>query len=124
LLDSSRLPEPFRKRARHVISENQRVLDARQALRDGNAAALGRLMNASHRSLRDDFEVSVADVDRLVELAQLEHAVFGARMTGGGFGGAIVALADRTSALTSARRIASAYTSHSRYHGAVLLPST
>jgi galactokinase len=124
LLDSRRLPDPFRKRARHVISENQRVLGARQALRNGNAAALGLLMNASHLSLRDDFEVSVADVDRLVALAQSEHDVFGARMTGGGFGGAIVGLAGRSSALTTAQRIANAYTSHGRYRAAVLSPHT
>jgi galactokinase len=107
-----------------VISENQRVLDARQALRDGNAATLGRLMNASHISLRDDFDVSVPDVDRLVELAQAEDAVFGARMTGGGFGGAIVGLANRSEAMATAQRIANAYTSGGRYRAVVLSPPT
>jgi galactokinase len=78
------------RRARHIVTENQRVLDAVDALRVGDAPRLGSLLKASHRSLRDDFEVSVPAVDRLVEIADRHPAVFGARMTGGGFGGAVV----------------------------------
>jgi galactokinase len=105
-----------------VITENQRVLRARQALQTGDAIEFGVLMNASHASLRDDFEVSVPDVDRLVELAQSDRSVFGARMTGGGFGGSIVGLAHRSQALPAAHRIASAYMSHGSYHAVVLSP--
>lgn len=82
------------KRARHVITENQRVLDAVQALNKGDISRLGQLMNASHLSMRDDFEITTPEIDYLVELAQsVIGASGGARMTGGGFGGCIVALA-------------------------------
>jgi galactokinase len=85
-------PVAFR-RARHVISENARTLDAAQALKAGNLAAMGPLMAASHASMRDDFEITLPPIDALVSLLQDaigEHG--GARMTGGGFGGAVVAL--------------------------------
>ncbi|MDO4626084.1 MAG: galactokinase [Pasteurellaceae bacterium] len=82
------------KRARHVISENQRVLDAVKALKTGNLSLLGELMQQSHQSMRDDFEITVPQIDYLVELAQTAiGSSGGARMTGGGFGGCIVALA-------------------------------
>jgi len=83
------LPEPLRRRARHVITENQRVLDALHAV---DAPAFGALMNASHASLRDDYDVSVPALDRLVCLLQDCDGVHGARLTGAGFGGACVAL--------------------------------
>jgi galactokinase len=121
-LESSGLRDPLRKRARHVISENQRVLDAADALRQGRAAEFGALMNASHESLRVDFEVSVPDVDRLVALAQSQHGVFGARMTGGGFGGAIVGLADASNARGVAERVAADYNAGGRYRATVLAP--
>ncbi|MBE2895626.1 galactokinase [Pasteurellaceae bacterium HPA106] len=88
------LDKDVAKRARHVVTENQRVLDAVQALEKGDLAALGKLMGQSHASMRDDFEITVPEIDYLVELAQ--EAIGGeggARMTGGGFGGCIVALA-------------------------------
>lgn len=82
------------KRARHVVTENQRVLDAAQALNCGDISRLGELMNASHVSMRDDFEITTPEIDYLVELAQsVIGKSGGARMTGGGFGGCIVALA-------------------------------
>jgi galactokinase len=83
------LPGPLRRRARHVVSENARVLEAARGV---GAERFGVLMNQSHASLRDDYEVSVAEVDRLVDLLQRHPAVYGARITGGGFGGACVAL--------------------------------
>lgn len=86
------LPEPLNRRARHVVTENARVLAAVDALRTGDAAEVGRLFLASHASLRDDFEVSTPEVDALVETTKSIHGVHGARITGGGFGGAIVAL--------------------------------
>ncbi|MDQ6627546.1 MAG: galactokinase [Pseudomonadota bacterium] len=83
------LPEPWRRRARHVVRENARVL---QALAASSAAEFGALMDASHASLRDDFEVSVPQLDQLVALLQAHPAVYGARLTGAGFGGACVSL--------------------------------
>jgi len=83
------LPEPLRQRARHVVTENRRVLRAR-VTRD--AAEFGRLMSASHASLRDDFQVSVPELDALVATLEELPSVYGARLTGAGFGGACVAL--------------------------------
>ncbi|MGI8909240.1 MAG: galactokinase [Rubrobacteraceae bacterium] len=79
------------KRARHIVTENARVLEAADALRGGDYAELGRLMYASHVSMRDDFEISVPEIDTFVELAREAGAV-GARLTGGGFGGCAIAL--------------------------------
>lgn len=79
------------RRVRHVVTENQRVLDTVALLESAGAAAIGALLDASHRSLRDDFEVSVPELDLAVETA-LENGAIGARMTGGGFGGAAIAL--------------------------------
>lgn len=85
------LPPPLGDRVRHVVTENARVLDGVAALRSGNMVAFGELMNESHRSLRDDYGVSTPELDRLVRLA-VEHGALGARLTGAGFGGCIVAL--------------------------------
>jgi galactokinase len=82
--------ETFR-RVRHVITENQRVLDTVAALRAEGPLAIGELLDASHVSMRDDFEISVPELDLAVETAQANGAI-GARMTGGGFGGAAIAL--------------------------------
>ncbi len=82
------------KRARHIVTENQRVLDAVAALERGDLTRLGELMGQSHDSMRDDFEITTPEIDYLVELAQLAIGNSGgARMTGGGFGGCIVAVA-------------------------------
>jgi galactokinase len=102
--------EPLiRRRARHVITENERTLRAAAALERGDAEEMGRLMNASHASLRDDFEVSRRELDVMVELAQAHPACHGARMTGAGFGGCAVALVRRESAGEFARTVAAAY---------------
>ena len=85
------LPDPWRRRARHVVSENTRVLRAVVGI-GADAAGLGRLMNESHASLRDDYEVSIPELDRLVSLLQEHPAVHGAKLTGAGFGGACVAV--------------------------------
>jgi len=90
-----RLPPGPAKRCRHVVTETARVRRAAEALARGDLAALGALMNQSHASLRDDMEVSTPEVDRLAEIARKTPGVFGARMMGGGFGGCIIALADR-----------------------------
>jgi galactokinase len=86
------LPETIYRRCRHVVTENQRVLEAAKALQSGDAGEVGRLMYASHASLRDDYEVSCKELDLLVELAAATPGVCGARMTGGGFGGCTVNL--------------------------------
>ena len=83
--------ETFR-RVRHIVTENQRVLDTVAALRAEGPLAIGALLDASHASMRDDFEISVAELDLAVETARA-HGAIGARMTGGGFGGAAIALA-------------------------------
>jgi galactokinase len=79
------------RRVRHVVTENQRVLDTVNALKQDGPRAIGKLMYASHESMRDDFEISVDELDTAVETA-LRHGAIGARMTGGGFGGAAIAL--------------------------------
>jgi galactokinase len=89
------LPEPIRSRVRHVVTENARVLRAVDALRAGDFALMGRLMFESHQSLRDDYEVSCAELDAMVEIAASIEGVIGARMTGGGFGGCTVNLVRR-----------------------------
>jgi galactokinase len=86
------LPEDLRKRARHVVTENARVLAAKDALRTGDSAALGRLLAESHASLRNDFAVSTPEIDLLVELAGTAPGAVGARLTGAGFGGCTVNL--------------------------------
>jgi galactokinase len=86
------LPDPVRRRCRHVITENERTLLAAEAFAQGDKRLLGKLMKLSHESLRDDYEVSCFELDTIVELAWSHPAVFGARMTGGGFGGCSVNL--------------------------------
>ena len=86
------LPDIVMRRCRHVIGENARVLQAAGALELGDLQAFGNLMRQSHRSLRDDFEVSCSELDLMVELAEQAEGVYGARMTGGGFGGCTIAL--------------------------------
>jgi len=97
------------RRAVHVVAENGRVLDAVKALRSGDLAAFGRRMAESHASLRDLFEVSSPELDRMVELAQGEPGVYGARMTGGGFGGCTINLVEASQAESFGARIAARY---------------
>ncbi len=80
------------RRARHAVTENQRTLEAKAELVKGNLAAFGKLLNASHHSLRDDYEVTGIELDTLVDTAQVQAGVLGARMTGAGFGGCAIAL--------------------------------
>jgi galactokinase len=105
---ADRLPAPLSLRARHVITENARVLEA---ARGADAARFGQLMNDSHGSLRDDYEVSVVALDQLVELLQRDSAVYGARLTGAGFGGACVALCHAGMAAAVGSRVVAAYNS-------------
>jgi galactokinase len=103
------LEEPLCRRARHVVTEDERVLQAVAALRANDPAQVGELFYASHASMRDDFEVSVPQVDALVEIASSDHDVYGARLTGGGFGGSVIMLAKRGSGRAVADRVARRY---------------
>lgn len=116
------LPEPLGRRARHVMTENARVLSAVAALRGADVQHLGALMNASHLSQRDDYEVSVPEVDLLVELARGHDDVYGARLTGGGFGGSVVIFAAAGHGTAVAKRVAGQYAAHTGREGRVLLP--
>ena len=93
------------RRVRHIIMENQRVLDTVTALRTSGAAAIGRFLNESHLSMRDDFEISAPELDLAVASAQ-ERGAIGARMTGGGFGGAAIALVRNDDAAAVAAGVA------------------
>lgn len=97
------------KRCRHIISDNQRVRQAKQAMFDGDPVAFGQLMLAGHASERDDFECSCEEVDFLVETATTLPGCFGARLTGGGFGGSTVNLVKRTQADAFATALKAAY---------------
>lgn len=95
---SGGLDDLTRRRALHVIGENDRTVRAAEAMRRGDAVELGRLMNESHRSLRDDYEVSSEALNAMVEAASEHEACYGARMTGAGFGGCAMALIRRDAA--------------------------
>ncbi|HOG46754.1 MAG TPA: galactokinase [Anaerolineae bacterium] len=103
------LPPLVRKRAAHVVSEDARVLAAVRALEEGQAAEFGRLMDASHASLRDDYEVSSPQLDLMVELARQAPGCLGARMTGAGFGGATVSLVREGEVSAFVAQVAGAY---------------
>jgi len=103
------LTELLLKRARHVVSENQRTLEAVKVLEKGDLERFGELMNASHESLRDDYEVSSKELDVLVELAWKQPGVLGARMTGAGFGGCTVNLVRQEAAEAFAEAVGRGY---------------
>ena len=117
-----RLPEPLNRRARHVVTENARVLAAVDALRQEDPSTLGRLFLESHTSMRDDFDVSLPDIDLLVEIAARTPRSYGARLTGGGFGGSIVMLCELGAAADATRAAARAYGAVSKHVAQVLLP--
>ncbi|HLJ94183.1 MAG TPA: galactokinase [Gemmataceae bacterium] len=118
------LPEPLCRRARHVITENDRVLAAVQALRTADLTRLGQLFYASHESMRDDYQISVAEIDLIIELARSEAAVYGVRLTGGGFGGSVVMMAHAGSGRAVAERIAQLYAARSGCQPRILVPTT
>jgi len=125
------LPEPLGRRVRHVVTENARVLAAVDLMlaRDLSHDArlerlrlLGELFYASHLSMRNDYEVSVPEVDMLVDIARADADIAGARLTGGGFGGAVVMLTQRGAGAAAAARIAEAYATRSGQKPVVLVP--
>ncbi|GAC1421155.1 MAG: galactokinase [Candidatus Velthaea sp.] len=95
LRTGEQLPPVLRRRTRHVVTENVRVLQTVAAIRAGDAAAIGGRMNESHTSLRDDCEASTAELDVLVDTARAVEGTYGSRLTGGGFGGSTVSLVRR-----------------------------
>ena len=113
------LPDVPRRRARHVLTENQRVLEAAAC---SDPERFGELMNASHASLRDDYEVSTPELDQLVGLLQQHPDVYGARLTGAGFGGACVALCREGTAVGVATDVLPQYRS-SGHEGRLLVPA-
>jgi galactokinase len=111
------------KRARHVITENARTLSAADALERGDVRRVGALMDESHASLRDDFEVSRPELDLMVDIAHEEPGCLGARMTGAGFGGCAVALVRAEEAAAFARNVARRYGEETRLDPSVYLCS-
>jgi galactokinase len=110
LPDLDRIADPVtRRRARHVVTENQRVLDTVALLRAGRIRGTGPLLSASHASLRDDFEVTTPELDLAAAAAEAAGAL-GARMTGAGFGGCVIALVEATAAEPVAAAVAAAFT--------------
>jgi galactokinase len=105
-----------------VVTENARVLAMVSALGAGDLTRCGQLLRDGHASLRDDFEVSVREIDLLVEVATKQPAVFGARLTGGGFGGSIVALATPSAAHEAAQAVADTYRRETGRDATILLP--
>ncbi len=100
--------ERVRRRARHVLTEMTRVDEAAEVLRAGDYAALGRLFDASHESMRDDFEISCDELDAVVDTCRA-HGALGARMTGGGFGGSAIALLPRAGVDAAAAAVAETF---------------
>ena len=102
--------EVEKRRARHVISENGRTLSAIEALNRGDIATFGELMNQSHDSLKDDYEVTGKELDTLVEEARKIHGTLGSRMTGAGFGGCTVSIVEEAAVETFIREVGKQYT--------------
>jgi galactokinase len=111
--NKSGLSEVVMRRARHIVTENQRVLDAMQAMHAHDVVRLGGLLSASHESLRDDFEVTNEALNQIVEVAQMQPSCYGARMTGAGFGGCAVALVDTGKVQTFVNAVEKDYRSRS-----------
>jgi len=105
----NKLPEPVRRRCRHIVTENDRTLKAAEALERGDLEQLGELMRQSHKSLRDDYEVSCRELDLMVEIALSQDGVFGARMTGGGFGGCTINVVRETNVKSFTEAVAEEY---------------
>lgn len=122
LKEAEALPEPLGRRVRHVVLENERVLAAALAMQSGELEHLGQLFYASHASMRDDYEVSIPEIDGIVEIAKRDASIWGARLTGGGFGGSVVMLARKGEGAEAALRIAAKYSSQFRSNPTILVP--
>lgn len=122
LRDAKGLDPLLRRRAQHVVSENERVERTVEALEGGDLPTLRALFAASHASMRDDYEVSVPQIDLLVDLGMAQAGIVAARLTGGGFGGSVVMLAERGAGLAAAREITARYEAQTKLQAAILLP--
>ncbi len=120
--DVRRLPETLARRVRHVVSENERVRELAAALRTGDLVRCGDLVDRSHASLRDDFAASLPEIDALRDALRARPGVYGARIVGGGFGGAVLALAAPAAARSAADAALAAYRARTGRAGRVVLP--
>jgi galactokinase len=116
------LPPVLSRRARHVVTENERVLAARAALQDGDITRLGALFAASHASMRDDYEISLPEIDTLVRIGTEHPDIYGARLTGGGFGGSVVMLAKSGCGHAAADAVVASYRQATGCDGRVIVP--
>ncbi len=117
-LAAAAMPALVKRRAAHITGENERVFEALEDLRRGSATVFGRNMTASHRSSMENFENSTPELDALVEIACAQEGVLGARLTGGGFGGAIVALVEKSRGGAIAAEVEKEYARRTGHHGA------
>jgi galactokinase len=115
------LPQNLMRRARHVVTENERVHRAVEAIRKKDLEKLGILFYESHLSMKEDYEVSLPEIDYLVDLCRRERDVFGARLTGGGFGGSVVVLTKKDAKARVARAVIPAYLDHTGETGTLLV---
>lgn len=120
-LASKNLPPDLAKRARHVVTENERVHKAVGAIKENNLPLLGKLFVESHRSMRDDYEVSIPEIDMLVELCMADADCFGARLTGGGFGGSIVAITKKGQGSKISAKVVEEYKKRTGINATVLV---
>ena len=117
------MPDTVYRRARHIISENDRTLRACDAMRKGDATALGDLMNDSDRSLREDYEVTSPELDAMTRTARAIPGCYGARMTGAGFGGCTINLVEKQAAQEFSKRLMAQYLKETGYQGAIITSS-
>ena len=122
-IDAPVLSDVLRRRVRHVVSENRRVIETVSAFKHRDLDRAGELFRASHASLRDDFQVSTPEIDKLCLLAARVQGIYGTRLTGGGFGGAVVALADESRARAAAEQLVNAYRNTTGHPGTVVVPA-
>jgi galactokinase len=108
-MNKKNLPDLLARRSKHVITENARVWEAVECLKTEDMEKLGKLFGLSHASMRDDYEVSIPEIDLLVKLCENDSEVYGARLTGGGFGGSIVAITKKGSAARIGKKVIEEY---------------
>ncbi len=118
------LPSPYSNRARHVVTENARVLETVAAFKAGDLTRVGGLFGESHLSMRDDYDMSEPEIDLLVEIARAHPSIYGARLTGGGFGGSIVALAKLGEGRAAGEKIALEYQARTGITPKLLTPAS
>lgn len=116
---ADRLPDVIMRRARHIVTENERTLAAAEAMKNNDLITFGNLMRQSHLSMRNDFEISCRELDLMVGLAEETGYVFGARMTGGGFGGSTVNLVERGRVDEFSKKVLPAYNAETELEGKI-----